>query len=103
MTTSRLMDFDWVETNSPVASSRTDDIHFFDPRTGWLVNSNGQIALTEDGGDHWTVKLAAGEIRAGDAVLPGLAAVPGVEDDRLDAVVGLVAGRVVARRRRALA
>jgi photosystem II stability/assembly factor-like uncharacterized protein len=51
------MDFDWVETNSPVASSRTDDIHFFDPRTGWLVNSNGQVALTEDGGDHWTVKL----------------------------------------------
>lgn len=27
--------------NSPVASSRTDDIWFFDELTGWLVNSSG--------------------------------------------------------------
>jgi hypothetical protein len=31
MTQLRRRDFDWIETNSPVASSRTDDIHFFDP------------------------------------------------------------------------
>ena len=43
----------WVETNSPTASSRTDDIWFTDPQTGWLVNSNGQIARTEDGGASW--------------------------------------------------
>src|SRR5262249_39959095 len=52
-----LKDYTWVETNSPVASSRTDDIHFFDPESGWLVNSNGQAALTTDGGCTWAVKL----------------------------------------------
>ena len=49
--------YDWVETNSPVASGRTDDISFLTPDLGWLVNSNGQVAKTEDGGDNWTVQL----------------------------------------------
>jgi len=43
----------WVETNSPTANSRTDDIWFTDPDTGWLVNSNGQVCKTEDGGANW--------------------------------------------------
>ncbi|MEM7350066.1 MAG: YCF48-related protein [Acidobacteriota bacterium] len=51
-----ITDYEWVETNSPVASSRTDDIWFFDPHTGWLVNSNGQIAVTLDGGQNWEIK-----------------------------------------------
>ena len=33
--------YDWLETTSPVASSRTDGIWFFDAALGWLVNSNG--------------------------------------------------------------
>lgn len=47
------MAFRWHKTNAPVASSRTDDIFFIDPNTGWAVNSNGQILKTSDGGVHW--------------------------------------------------
>jgi photosystem II stability/assembly factor-like uncharacterized protein len=43
--------------NSPVASSRTDDIWFFDELTGWLVNSSGYVCKTEDGGENWTPKF----------------------------------------------
>lgn len=43
----------WVPTNAPIASSRTDDIWFIDPLVGWAVNSNGQIIKTTDGGDTW--------------------------------------------------
>jgi photosystem II stability/assembly factor-like uncharacterized protein len=43
--------------NSPVASSRTDDIWFFDELTGWLVNSSGYVSKTEDGGNNWTPKF----------------------------------------------
>jgi photosystem II stability/assembly factor-like uncharacterized protein len=43
----------WRPTNAPEASSRTDDIWFIDPQTGWAVNSNGQILKTEDGGASW--------------------------------------------------
>lgn len=43
----------WRPTNAPAASSRTDDIWFVDPSTGWAVNSNGQILMTSDGGTTW--------------------------------------------------
>ena len=43
--------------NSPVANSRTDDIWFFDELTGWLVNSSGYVAKTEDAGANWTPKF----------------------------------------------
>jgi photosystem II stability/assembly factor-like uncharacterized protein len=46
----------WRKTNAPVASSRTDDIWFVDERTGWAVNSDGNIIHTADGGDSWTVQ-----------------------------------------------
>lgn len=39
--------------NAPIASSRTDDIWFADDNTGWLVNSNGQVCHTTDGGNSW--------------------------------------------------
>jgi hypothetical protein len=39
--------------NSPVASSRTDDIWFFDEQTGWLINSSGYVCKTTNGGDCW--------------------------------------------------
>lgn len=51
--TEDLSKFSWRRTNAPTASSRTDDIWFLDERTGWAVNSNGQILKTEDGGDNW--------------------------------------------------
>lgn len=47
-------DWKWVATNSPVANSRTDDIWFFNEKKGWLVNSNGQVSQTLDGGHTWT-------------------------------------------------
>ena len=46
-------EFRWFYTNSPVASIRTDDVCFIDENTGWLVNSNGQICKTTDGGVNW--------------------------------------------------
>jgi photosystem II stability/assembly factor-like uncharacterized protein len=49
-------DWKWVATNSPTATSRTDDIWFFDEKKGWLVNSNGDVSQTLDGGDTWTQK-----------------------------------------------
>jgi photosystem II stability/assembly factor-like uncharacterized protein len=46
----------WRKTNAPVSSSRTDDIWFASPDTGWAVNSNGQILRTDDGGNNWTIQ-----------------------------------------------
>ena len=43
--------------NSPVASSRTDDIWFFDDLTGWLVDSSGYVCKTEDAGNSWILKF----------------------------------------------
>jgi photosystem II stability/assembly factor-like uncharacterized protein len=43
--------------NSPIASSRTDDIWFFDAQTGWLVNSSGYVCKTNDGGNCWHPKF----------------------------------------------
>jgi photosystem II stability/assembly factor-like uncharacterized protein len=50
----------WRPTNAPEASSRTDDIWFLDPQTGWAVNSNGQILKTEDGGASWQEQFHSG-------------------------------------------
>ena len=49
----------WRKTNAPVASSRTDDIWFLDPITGWAVNSDGKILKTVDGGKNWAVQFTA--------------------------------------------
>ena len=56
MTTPQLR---WRPTNAPQASSRTDDIWFLDPSTGWAVNSNGHILMTENGGATWTRQFSA--------------------------------------------
>jgi photosystem II stability/assembly factor-like uncharacterized protein len=50
-------DWKWVATKSPVATSRTDDIWFFDENNGWLVNSSGQINQTSDGGNTWPPRM----------------------------------------------
>jgi photosystem II stability/assembly factor-like uncharacterized protein len=52
----------WRPTNAPIASTRTDDIFFTDPRTGWAANSNGQIVHTTDGFDSWTEQLHDEEV-----------------------------------------
>lgn len=46
-----------TQRNSPIASSRTDDIWFFDAKTGWLVNSSGYVCKTTDGGQCWHPKF----------------------------------------------
>ncbi len=49
----------WRPTNAPYSSARTEDIWFADEKTGWLINSNGQVFRTLDGGDSWTKQLQA--------------------------------------------
>lgn len=46
----------WRPTNAPAATSRTDDIWFVDPSTGWAVNNNGNILFTADGGKTWATQ-----------------------------------------------
>src|SRR6266567_3432141 len=46
----------WVKTNAPTASSRTDDIYFLNENLGWAVNSNGQILKTVDGFESFGVQ-----------------------------------------------
>ena len=47
----------WRPTNAPIASSRTDDIWFLDPKVGWAVNSDGTIIHTTDGFDSYEVQF----------------------------------------------
>jgi photosystem II stability/assembly factor-like uncharacterized protein len=55
--------YQWKKTSAPLAQphafpdGRTDDIWFFDDQTGWLVNSNGQVMKTENGGESWDEKF----------------------------------------------
>lgn len=39
----------------PVDRGRTDDLHFFDPMHGYVINSGGYLVYTEDGGESWDV------------------------------------------------
>lgn len=49
----------WRATNATLTSIRTDDIWFNDPNTGWLVNLNGEISKTTDGGHSWVRQYLA--------------------------------------------
>jgi photosystem II stability/assembly factor-like uncharacterized protein len=49
----------WRRTNAPTATSRTDDIWFFDADRGWAVNSNGHVLQTLDGGESWQRRFSA--------------------------------------------
>jgi len=41
--------------NYPVKYGRSDDLHFFDKSTGYVINSEGYLSYTEDGGDTWEI------------------------------------------------
>jgi photosystem II stability/assembly factor-like uncharacterized protein len=43
------------QTSYPIKNGRTDDLHFFDPQTGFVINSNGYLVLTENGGTDWEI------------------------------------------------
>lgn len=46
----------WEALNSyPIEYGRSDDLHFFDPLTGFVINSEGYVSFTEDGGKTWEV------------------------------------------------
>jgi len=47
----------YVLPNAPVADGRHDDIFFLDPNLGWVVNGDGQIWHTTDGGNAWQLQL----------------------------------------------
>ena len=48
----------WRElTTYPIDRGRSDDLHFFDPLTGFVINSEGYLSYTEDGGQTWEVVL----------------------------------------------
>ncbi len=39
----------------PINNGRSDDLHFFDDDTGFVINSGGYLSFTEDGGISWKV------------------------------------------------
>ena len=43
--------------NSPSAGFRNDDLYFINADTGWVVNVDGFIYKTTDGGDSWKTQL----------------------------------------------
>ncbi len=48
----------WQKLDSyPMKIGRTDDLHFFTPDRGFVINSQGKLFLTEDGGKTWTLKF----------------------------------------------
>lgn len=47
----------WKKLQSyPISNGRTDDLHFFDPQTGFVINSNGYLVFTADGGKSWEIR-----------------------------------------------
>jgi len=40
----------------PIPNGRSDDLHFFNKNKGFIINSNGYLSYTEDGGDSWEIR-----------------------------------------------
>ena len=48
----------WKELDSyPQKQGRTDDLSFVTPQLGWVVNSQGRLYKTEDGGENWKLQF----------------------------------------------
>jgi len=43
-------------TSYPIPNGRSDDLHFFDAQTGFVINSGGYLSYTDDGGEAWEVR-----------------------------------------------
>jgi len=43
-------------TNYPIPNGRSDDLHFFDKNKGFVINSNGYLSYTTDGGNSWEIR-----------------------------------------------
>jgi len=48
----------WEKLESyPARAGRSDDLFFFNPQKGFVINSLGYLFLTEDGGNNWETKF----------------------------------------------
>ena len=47
----------WTDLPNAPFTSRHNDLYFVAPDTGWVVNGNGEIYKTLDGGDAWSLQL----------------------------------------------
>ncbi len=41
--------------NYPAKYGRSDDLHFFTPNEGFVINSQGYLSYTKDGGENWEI------------------------------------------------
>lgn len=48
-------------SNYPMQYGRNDDLHFFNPAEGFMINSEGRLFLTEDAGENWELKFSKEE------------------------------------------
>lgn len=54
----------WVKLNTfPNRNTRRDDFFFINSRTGWVVDGNGYVCKTTDGGYSWSQKYIGGLLR----------------------------------------
>ncbi len=59
----------WQEVRTyPLDYGRTDDLFFFNPERGFVINSEGYLLLTEDSGQTW--KTNSAEKKPSFAALP---------------------------------
>jgi photosystem II stability/assembly factor-like uncharacterized protein len=49
--------YNWEILPNSHEAARHDDIHFLTPFLGWVVNSQGEILKTTDGGNSWELKF----------------------------------------------
>jgi len=42
-------------SNYPISSGRSDDLFFFDENSGYVINSDGYLSYTADGGENWEI------------------------------------------------
>lgn len=48
----------WQQIKSyPAKRGRNDDLCFITPEKGWVINKNGKVYKTEDGGDSWKLQF----------------------------------------------
>ncbi|MEO6462952.1 MAG: YCF48-related protein [Candidatus Eisenbacteria bacterium] len=53
---------EWKALPAAPVTSRTDDLHFVDPLTGWIATGDGSIFRTLDGGNSWDSQFTDGSL-----------------------------------------
>ncbi len=57
VTPSDAQTLEWRELSNSPYVGRHNDVYFVDAETGWIVNGDGEIHRTDDGGNSWTRQL----------------------------------------------